>query len=235
MSIPSKITVFDTETTSANPLEARILTCYAATYDRDMNVLAERHWLIDPGVEVPEGASEVNGLTTEYVREHGRKDWANAVNEIVGFLSEGSAGGGIIAAHNLPYDLSALSAEIYRGWRDDEFWPEIDDVVFLDTLTLDKALDKYRRGNRKLATVAEHYGVTIEPERLHEASYDVELCAQIAWKLLEKWHPRPLADLFDFQREAKREQAASLQQWLRDNRDPEAVVSGEWPLIRGGV
>ena len=61
---------FDLETTSANPLEARIVTsAMVRIHNKDVEPL---ELLADPGVEIPEAASKVHGIPTEHAREHGQ-------------------------------------------------------------------------------------------------------------------------------------------------------------------
>ena len=62
---------FDTETTGTSPFKDRLVTAALVlrAEERDDQVAT---WLADPGVEIPEQASAVHGITTEYAREHGR-------------------------------------------------------------------------------------------------------------------------------------------------------------------
>ncbi|MBV7412916.1 3'-5' exonuclease, partial [Dermabacteraceae bacterium TAE3-ERU27] len=67
---PSAMLSFDLETTSANPIEARIIT--SAMVRIEGGNVDPVELLADPGVEIPAQASEIHGITTEYAREHGR-------------------------------------------------------------------------------------------------------------------------------------------------------------------
>ena len=74
---------FDLETTSVNPKEARIVTSALVRIDgRDVN---SQEMLADPGVEIPEEAAKVHGITTEKARAEGRphedvlKETVNAI------------------------------------------------------------------------------------------------------------------------------------------------------------
>ena len=71
---PDAICVWDVESTGVDIENDRIITAYAMIQSIDGQILKEQHWAIDPGVEIPEGASAVHGLDTAWVREHGRKD-----------------------------------------------------------------------------------------------------------------------------------------------------------------
>src|SRR5690606_26374276 len=59
-----RLVVFDLETTGVDPTEARIVTAYVGVLDATGTVVEERSWIVDPGVEIPEGSIAVHGVTT---------------------------------------------------------------------------------------------------------------------------------------------------------------------------
>ena len=66
----SRMLAFDLETTSANPKEARIVTSALVRIDgRDVQKVEH---LADPGIEIPQEATNVHGITTEKARAEGR-------------------------------------------------------------------------------------------------------------------------------------------------------------------
>ena len=66
----SHMLAFDLETTSANPKEARIVTSALVRIDgRDVQKVEH---LADPGIEIPQEATSVHGITTEKARAEGR-------------------------------------------------------------------------------------------------------------------------------------------------------------------
>ena len=67
---PAHMLSFDLETTGTNPLSARIVTS-AMVRIRGSQV-EDVELLADPGVEIPEQASAVHSITTEYARENGK-------------------------------------------------------------------------------------------------------------------------------------------------------------------
>ena len=58
------------ETTSNIPQEARIVT--SALVSIEGSTVDSQEMLADPGIEIPQPAVDVHGITTEYAREHGR-------------------------------------------------------------------------------------------------------------------------------------------------------------------
>jgi DNA polymerase III subunit epsilon len=166
---------FDLETTGVDPETARIVTAAALTLDRDGHV-GTKTWLIDPGVDIPEEATAVHGVTTAMAREGG-EDSGKAVRAIAAHIAQTK----ILVIYNAPYDLTVLDRELRRhGYTELCDISESPSVV--DPLVMDKALDRYRKGSRKLVDVCTHYGIDVG--EAHEASADALGAARLAWKLV---------------------------------------------------
>lgn len=234
--VSPRLHVFDTETTGVDVAEDRILTCYAAEYLSDMRVVQERSWIIDPGVEVPTGASDVHGMTTQWIRAQGRKDPQNAVGEIFNDLMDAAGRGVPIVAFNLRYDLSLLHYELLRhGWMNGAM-PLVERGVFYDALVHDKARDKYRKGARKLQMICEHNGIEFDEQAAHAADYDVLKTAELSFCLLGKERKLGVAELMPLLVEWKQEQDESLEAYFaregktKDDGSP-IIIDRGWPLI----
>jgi DNA polymerase III epsilon subunit-like protein len=65
-----RMAAFDLETTAAIPEEARIVTAALALVRR-REPTETTTWLADPGIEIPEEAAEVHGITTERAQAEG--------------------------------------------------------------------------------------------------------------------------------------------------------------------
>ncbi len=63
------LAVFDTETTGIDTSQARVVSCSVALLSGNGEVSERYDWLIDPGIEIPEAAANVHGITTEVARE----------------------------------------------------------------------------------------------------------------------------------------------------------------------
>ena len=131
---PAHMLSFDLETTGTNPLSARIVTSamvrIRGSQVQDVELLA------DPGVEIPEQASAVHGITTEYAREHG-KPHDEVLAETIRAIRQGWEEGATLVVFNAPYDLSVLRSQ------DPGF--TVDGPV-IDPLLLDRHFDQYRKG-----------------------------------------------------------------------------------------
>ncbi|MGF3055173.1 exonuclease domain-containing protein [Microbacterium sp. YY-01] len=219
--------VFDLETTGVQPSTDRIVTAYVGVLDHEGRRVSARHWLLDPGIEIPDAAAAVHGITTDHARSHGAAA-AESVAEIVAALAELFAAGTPVVAYNAPFDFTLLHHEALRHGHT----PLDSPGPIIDPLVVDKACDQYRRGKRTLALVAEHYG--IELTNSHEASADAEAAGRVALALARAFPEQHDGDAHAFHRaqmEWARTQSASLTDYLiRVGRmAPGESVNGAWP------
>ena len=149
------IAVFDLETTGLVLHEARIVTACAVELDAQGNIVGrDLEWLADPGIEIPEVAANVHGVTTEIARANGRPA-AEVVSEILATLNGYFERGIPVVAYNAPYDFTILFHEAVRHG----LTPIENPTPGIDPLVLDKHFDKYRAGKRRLENAAQQYGV----------------------------------------------------------------------------
>lgn len=222
------IGVFDLETTGVDVASDRIVTAHVGLLDASGAVLSARDWLADPGVEIPEGAAAIHGISTAHAREHGRPP-ADVIVEVVAAL-RGLLDAGIpVVAYNAPYDFSLLKHEALRHRID----PIVDPFPVIDPLVVDKAYDRWRRGKRTLSVVAEHYAVRLDGA--HEASADAVAAGRVAQALGERyaaWLPDTAQELHTRQIAWARAQAASLTEYFIQigRLDPDDRLDGSWPI-----
>ncbi|MFD8981214.1 3'-5' exonuclease [Streptomyces sp. NPDC059564] len=226
------LAAFDLETTGTDVETDRIVTAAVVRLDADGAVSRERTWLLDPGVEIPEQASAIHGISTEHARAHGVPA-AEAVEEIARAVADGLGAGRPLVVMNARYDLSLLDRECrrYGVASVSERLGGVPSPV-IDPLVIDKHVDKYRKGKRALHALCAHYGVSLDDA--HDARADAVAAARVVRRLGERHRPvglMPLADLHALQVRAAAEQSVSLQAYLRRTTDPTAVVEPSWPLI----
>lgn len=226
---------FDTETTGVNPLEDRLVT--AALIRRgprqaDGSRNQEVHqWLADPGVPIPPGAARIHGISTEHARAHGRPI-GEVLDEVATELAGAMSAGVPVVAFNASYDLTLLESELSRHGLTtlrERLGGPVSPV--LDPLVLDRAVDRYRKGKRRLDVMCEVYGVEVDGD-MHAADVDVIATLDVLEALLAVY-PQvgmgSLAQVQDFQVRSHREWAASFNEYLaRVGRTPDADES--WPL-----
>lgn len=214
---------WDTETTSANPEEARIVT---ATFIRVVKAQVEPHeWLLDPGVDIPAEAAAIHGITTEHAREKGT-DAAEGVLQIADELCQAWGRDEPVIVMNAPYDFTVLDREMrrYHGHG-----IEVTGTV-IDPMCIDRRLDPYRRGKRTLTDLCRHYDVLLEGA--HSSIGDALAAARVAWRLAQVF-PEYLSrveDLNDLQTTWRAEWATDFISYLRKLGKPADDVSGDWPM-----
>lgn len=224
---------FDLETTGTDVENDRIVTACTAWIDGSGKATPRvREWLAWPEIEIPPDVAKIHGVTTEHAREHGLPA-AQVAGEVAEALLDAAGLGIPVVAYNAAYDLTLLDRECGR-WELGQFAWDLDaaKVLVIDPLVLDKALDRYRKGPRKLGDVAQHYGV--KAGEAHNAVGDAVTAARVAWKIAVKWpHVAKMGatQLMTFQKAARREQQASLAEHLRkQGKDDEAAkVDTAWP------
>ncbi|HYF72539.1 MAG TPA: exonuclease domain-containing protein [Nocardioides sp.] len=168
---------WDTETTGTNVETDRIVT---STILRIENGQVEQHeWLIDPGVEIPEGAAKIHGITTEKAREQGRPA-AEALAEIFELLVKAWQADEPVIIYNAPYDCTLTDREVQRHLGE-RLTPYIGQTV--DPLVCDKHIDPFRKGSRKLIDTARHYGVVLSEEDAHSSAGDTLAAARLAYMI----------------------------------------------------
>ncbi|CAN5177386.1 hypothetical protein BH11ACT5_BH11ACT5_00730 [soil metagenome] len=222
-----RLAVFDLETTGIDVETARIVSACVAVLDPDGSVVDRWDWLADPGIEIPEGASAVHGITTERARALGRPA-VDVVGEITQTLRVLVGVGIPLVVYNAPYDLTLLDRECRRHGRT----PLAPPALVIDPLVLDKAVDRYRKGKRTLEVTAELYGVTLDDA--HDAGSDAIAAGRVA-QSLARAYPDELdispADLHGRQEVWFAEQAASFADYIRNVKGDDTFVSNEsWPL-----
>ncbi len=222
---------FDLETTGTDVENDRIVTACVAWVDGSGKKAPQvRNWLAWPGIDIPQKATDVHGITTEHAHEHGLPAFQVA-DEVAAAVGQAAGSGVPIVAFNASYDLTLLDREVARYELGSFTWGlEAAKALVIDPLVLDKALDRYRKGSRKLGDVAAHYGV--KAEGAHSADGDALAAARVAWKIASRYpHIAKMgrAQLMTFQRAAQAEQARSLRAHLeREGKDASGVVEA-WP------
>ena len=218
---------FDLETTGRDPLEARIVTASLVYIDPDGTKTDEKEWLLDPGVEIPEGAAAIHGVTTERARAEGVPA-ADGVREIFEALDVASGTGRPIVGHNLAYDLTVVLSELARHGLPGNV-PALCPII--DSYVLDKAADKYRAGKRTLSAATAHYGIDLPAELAHTSAADCYASERLATAIAKKYPELnvPATRLHKWQIGWAAQQAASLQAFKR-RKDPTVVIDGSWPV-----
>lgn len=178
---------FDTETTSPDPLEARIVTATAIRITHTSRPQIWR-WITDPGIPIPDEAAAIHGYTTERAKAEATHTPEQLLFELTGQIALALGRGIPVAAMNAAYDFTTLEAENTRHGIDTltarlgagRIQP------ILDPYVLDKHADRYRKGGRKLEQLCATYG--IPHTGAHDAVADALAAARLVPKILD--HPK---------------------------------------------
>lgn len=222
---------FDLETTGIEE-QTDVPVSFALVAMRAGEVLSSRSALVDPGREIPEGATAVHGITTEQARAGGM-DLATAVEEIATTLVVASQRDIPVVGFNVSYDLTMIDAccrrldgrgLVERGWAG----------PVLDPLVMDKHLVKRRsgKGSRTLGALCGVYGV------INEAAHDAQGDAVAAGLLLKAYADSfreigetSLEDLYRFESSWHKSWAGEFSDYLmRHGNEGFSDEEFEWPL-----
>jgi DNA polymerase III subunit epsilon len=217
---------FDTETTGLNVETDRIVAAYLGDGTNSDPAL-----LIDPGVAIPADAAAVHGITTAWVRAHGRPA-AQVIPGIVAALARSLATGTAVVTYNAAFDFTMLDRECRRyglPTLEERLGRPVSPIV--DPWVLDKHVDPYRFGHRTLPDVCNEYGVGhAQP---HAARGDALAALRLA-RALAKDYPEIAAlsakALHELQVGAAREQAASFAAYLERKGVAPREFGGDWPV-----
>jgi DNA polymerase-3 subunit epsilon len=223
---------FDLETTGVDVETDRIVTACVVLCG-GKHPTQSTTWLANPGVDIPEAAAAVHGVTTEQAKAEGQPA-GEVVQQVVQALAQALNSGIPIVAMNAPFDLTMLDREARRH----RVFPLADyeegRLRVIDPRVLDKQVDTYRPGKRTLTDLCAHYDVPLDGA--HSADADAIAACRVAWRLGSRY-PRlaelDLDGLHKAQTVWAAEQAASFQDYLRQ-KDPTAVIDGSWPLCLAG-
>lgn len=238
----------DVETSGVDVESDRIVTACVALVGGGI-ATESLSLVVDPGIEIPKSAAEIHGYTTERVRAEGAPT-ADVLAAIVAALAPAAAAGYPLVVMNARFDCTILDRELRRHG--------LDPLPFLrvvDPLVLDKHIDRYRRGSRKLDALCEHYGAVLDGA--HDAAHDAIAAARLAWvigargevkrrvrnaqdgrelaRLKREWEAvrEDLDALHAAQVRWAAEQAEGLAAYFRGKGELEtaAGVSTAWPLV----
>ncbi|MGY0022631.1 3'-5' exonuclease [Streptomyces sp. cg35] len=225
------LAAFDTETTGVDVETDRIVSAAIVVQDAPGTRPRVTRWLVNPGVPVPPGATDVHGLTDEHLQRNGR--WPAPVMEEIGReLAEQAATGRPLVIMNAPFDLTMLDRELKRHRASSlARYLESYSLCVLDPRVLDKHLDRYRKGRRTLTDLCAHYEV--ELAEAHDAAADAQAALDVVRAVgrrfaarLERLSP---AELHTLQAVWHAAQARGLQAWFARSGTPEQVDPA-WPL-----
>jgi DNA polymerase-3 subunit epsilon len=212
-----RLVTLDCEATGVDPLKDRIVQIFVGVLD-GTEWVDKLELIIDPGIEIPQGAIDVHGITNERVHDEGHVPFA-ALTVVREFLAEYRDLPFVIM--NARYDVPLVNAELERNGL--KRLP-VSQIHWLDPLVIDRGMDRYRKGKRTLKDLAAHYGVPFDPMKAHDASYDCFIAGQVAERQREQY------GLVSNAAQAKwhREWAKHFMEYRAEQGEP-VEIGLEWP------
>lgn len=221
-----RMLALDTETTAPIPEEARVVQACVAHVGGGQATEAKT-WLANCAVEIPAEATAIHGITTQRVREEGDEP-REVLQEMIDMVNRAVLLGMPIIICNAPYDLTVLACEAERH----HLQPPQRGLI-VDPFVLDKHIDKYRKGSRKLDALCAVYGAKLEGA--HDAAFDAVAAARVAYRIGQRSSrigTMPLQELQELQRRMYLEQAQGLNAYWIKKGDPRRVDNYDWPIRR---
>ena len=176
---------WDVESTGVNVFEDRIVTSTVGLLQPGTPWKVDtKSWLLAVDIEIPEAATAVHGITTVQAKEHG-EDPAQALDMIAYQLARAFLAHIPVVAMNCVFDFTILDRELRRHdlpTLDERLGRPIGPVV--DVLVLDKYLDPFRKGGRKLTDLCLQYDVRIDGA--HDSAFDALAAARVAFRIAQR-------------------------------------------------
>ncbi len=221
---------FDLETTGPDPTTA-LPVSFALVWFNGGEITKRRYGLVDPGIEIPAETVAIHGITTEMVRERGGSLEKSVIGIAGEILAAGFAETPVIGC-NLVYDLTVIDTCL-RSFADGEGLTEIGwQGHAVDCLVLDRHVDRYRKGPRKLTDLCVQYGIALSDA--HHAGADAEAAARVSFAIAGTYPEIGNADLdllHHLQIGWQREWAREFSEYRVKRGEPALDEhEGDWPI-----
>jgi len=220
---------FDLETTGTDPEQALPVSFSFVRFSgREPGEVTTS--LVDPGCEIPLGAQAVHHISTERARSEGLP-LVDALDAILGALLDASTRLVPVVGMNLAYDLTIVDrlsrTYVGPGLYDDGFSAPV-----LDALVLDRHVDPFRKGSRRLSDLCAHYGV--QEGDLHDACADAAMSVRVVLAIADRHAEVGLVPpdlLTSGQTDWHASWAKSFSAWrVRRGQEPLAPEEMVWPV-----
>jgi DNA polymerase-3 subunit epsilon len=228
---PVALVAFDLETTGIDPFsDVPVSYGFVEYIATDDGSFVEKDGdFINPGRPIPEGAAAVHGITDDMVVD--AMDLTEAAEMIAGRISAIWRHGGAIVGMNVAYDLTMVDS-LCRRLGIPCFVERGPIGPVLDILIIDRKMDKWRKGKRKLSDLCETYGVSLVDA--HAAVDDAAASLEVYFKLAAKYDDIATLSTDKINQNQlawHREWYDSFNEWLsKSGKEPLSPSQYEWPL-----
>lgn len=162
--------VLDTETTGLNPLQGdRLIEIGCIEIEDYLPTGQTYHRYFNPERDVPEGATQVHGLTSAFLA-----DKPLFLQEVEAFLD--FIGDAPLVIHNAPFDMGFINAELTRaGYKTLPMTRAVD--------TLPMAKRKFPGAPASLDALCKRFDIDLSVRSFHGALLDAQLLAGVYLEL----------------------------------------------------
>lgn len=216
----------DFETTGVDPTSDLPVQVALVAAEGPGEAVTAEVFLVDPGREIPAGAVAVHGISTERARAEGCS-LAETADRVHAALSAAERAGVPVVAMNASFDVT-IAAVLFE-WAG---LPALAWQAVVDPLVIDRRVARFRKGNRRLDSLCEHYG--IELTGAHDAGQDATAAVALARELGRRYPEVGELDARELtvrEREWHRAWATDYDAWARKagrrGLEPE---EWEWPV-----
>ncbi len=163
--------VLDTETTGLDPFTGdRIVEIGAVELINQMPTGRTYHQYINPERDMPQGAFDVHGLSSEFLSD--KPVFKAIADDFLRFVGDDK-----MVIHNASFDMKFLNAEL--KWVNQKILP-MDQAI--DTLEI--ARRKYPGAQNSLDALCRRFGIDNSMREKHGALLDSEILAEVYLELL---------------------------------------------------
>jgi DNA polymerase-3 subunit epsilon len=216
---------FDLETTGVNPCSD--LPVQVALIRSEPHGSGHRNvFIVDPGCEVPPGAEAIHGISTQRARHEGCP-LDEAAGVLHAALGKAQADHEPVVVMNASFDIT-IAATLFRSFA----LAPIEWRALVDPLVIDRKVDNFRSGRRRLDALCEIYGVTLGSP--HDAESDADATLALARTIAHRYPEiaeHEIGELTRLQADWHRSWALEYDSWRRENGKP-GLAPEEfcWPL-----
>ncbi len=163
--------VLDTETTGLDPFDGhRIVEIGAVELVNHMPTGRTYHQYINPQRDMPQGAFEVHGISSEFLSD--KPVFRDIAADFVAFCGDAR-----LVIHNAAFDMKFLNAEL--GWAG---LPLLPAARALDTLTI--ARQRFPGSPASLDALCRRFNIDNSSRTRHGALLDSEILAEVYLELI---------------------------------------------------
>ena len=202
---------FDLETTGVNPGKDLPVQVAFVRFEPP-NKSYRNVFVVNPGCEVPPGAEAIHGISTQRARREGCP-LSEAAAIVHSVLERAQADRVPVVAMNASFDITIATLFSRRFDLSPISWHAL-----IDPLVIDRQVDRYRTGQRRLHALCCTYGVCHTTP--HDAGSDADATVAIAGKIAALYPAiaaLEIEELTQSQVEWHRAWAVEYDSWCREN------------------